>query len=359
MNEKDLEAIDLETSPEDKPEILTVENRIEKKVSFDDFKIDPTTKVSSPTRKPPVAPQTKDLPDAEILSAETEPEIEQSEVFKELAEPKLPELAKENRARLQMQSPNRLYFYWSMENNPFQTLNRIFGGNAENYRLVAKLVNQTQNREEVVPIEAEGSTWFDVDADSTYRTEIGFYAAHRPFVRLMFSNRVKTPRKNPSPHRDFSSDWAVSANQFAQVLDVSGYAHDAVEVALAGDDLEFADNAARNAFTQIIGSEEDDFVGNDASEIRFALLALASGYSPESLRGHISKNLFAKLQENAEKLSAEKALNALQESFGEFTEETIEEGFGQTVFGASLINFPRFSRRKALPKFAPISSLRF
>src|SRR6187399_2686887 len=40
--------------------------------------------------------------------------------FRELAQPKLPELRHENRARLQMQSPNRLYFYWSIGTNPFQ-----------------------------------------------------------------------------------------------------------------------------------------------------------------------------------------------------------------------------------------------
>ncbi len=293
----------------------------------------------------------------DLSEREIEGLLEKSPIFKELAEPKLPALAKENRARLQMQSPTKLYFYWSIKNNPFQTLNRVFGASAGNYTLVARLANRTRNSEEIVPIEAEGATWFDVDADSSYRTEIGFYAANRPFVRLMFSNTIETPRKSPSTRRDFSSDWAVSAGEFAQVLDASGYAHDAVEVALAGDDLEFAETATRNAFSQIIGGQESDFFAADHSEIRFALLALASGYSPENLRGQISKNLFARLQENLANLSAEKAFNALQENFGEFADETVEE-FGQTVFGASSINFPRFSKRRALPKFAPISSLR-
>ena len=301
------------------------------------------------------------LNDIDLSEKEIDFLIEKSPVFKELSEPKLPALPQENRARLQMQSPNRLYFYWSIKNNPFQTLNRVFGGNAASYTLVAKLVNRTQNKEEIVPIEAEGATWFDVDANSTYLTEIGFYAAQRPFVRLMFSNAVETPRKNPSPRGDFSVDWAVSANQFAQVLDVSGYAQDAIEVALAGDDLEFAETATRNAFSQVVGKQEQEnnFTEDNSSEIRFVLLALASGYSPENLRGQISKSLFAKLLETGENLSAEKALNALQENFGEFADETVEEEFGQTVFGASLINFPRFSKRRVLPKFAPISSLRF
>ncbi len=294
-----------------------------------------------------------DLSEREIDSL-----IEESFVFKTLFEPKLPALSKENRARLQMQSPTRLYFYWSFKNNPFETLRRIFGAEARNHTLIVKLVNRTQNREEIFPIDVEGSTWFEVDADSSYQTEIGFYAAHQPFVRLMFSNTVVTPRKNPSSRSDFSSDWTVSANKFAQVLDSSGYAKDAVEVALAGDDAEIAETATRNAFTQVFGNQETDFSEAAASEIRFVLLALASGYSPESLRGQISKNLFAKLMENAWQLSAEKALNALQENFGEFVEETFEENFGQAAFGASSINFPQFSKRRILPEFTPISSFR-
>jgi hypothetical protein len=293
----------------------------------------------------------------DLSENEIEGLLEKSPVFKELAEPKLPALPKENRARLQMQSPTKLYFYWSIKNNPFQTLNRAFSGNTGNYMLVARLINRTRNSEEIVLIESEGSTWFDVDAASSYQTEIGFYAAHRPFVRVMYSNTIETPRRSPSTRRDFSSDWAVSANEFSKVLDASGYAQDAVEVALAGDDFEFAENATRNAFSQIIGGQKSDFFAVDATEIRFALLALASGYSPENLRGQISKNLFSRLQENLENLSAEKAFSALQENFSEFADETVEE-FGQTVFGASSINFPRFSRRRVLPKFSPISSFR-
>ncbi len=350
MNEQDLETTDIETSPE----TSTVEKPIEKKFSLDDFKIDSTAIASSPTRKPIVELETRD---AEVVLLETEPE--QSEVFKELSEPKLPELAKENRARLQIQSPTKIYFYWRVKTNPFQTLNRVFG-NQTSYTLVAKLVNQTTEREELFPVEAEGSTWFDVDADSTYRAEIGFYATNRPFVRVMFSNILETPRNNPSPRRDYSPNFTVSANQFAEVLDVSGFQQDAFEVALAGDDVEFADNATQAAFLQIISTPGKDFDTNKSSEIRFVLLALASGYSLENLREHISPSLFKILQGNAENLSQEKALSALQKNFGVSAVETVEEEtFAPTVFGASLINFPRISKRKVLPKFSPISSFRF
>jgi len=356
MNEKDLETIAAETSPETEIDTSAIEKPFEKKFLLDDFKIDSTAEVSSPTRKPIVELETQD---AEVLLVETEPETAQSEVFKELSEPKLPELAKENRARLQMQSPTKIYFYWSIKTNPFQTLTRVFG-NQTNYQLVAKLVNQTSDREELFPVEAEGAAWFDVDAASSYQAEIGFYAANRPFVRLMFSNILETPRKNPSPRRDYSENFSVSADQFAEVLDVSGFQQDAFEVALAGDDVEFADNATQTAFSQIISAPEKDFDTNQSSEIRFVLLALASGYSLENLREHVSPSLFTVLQESSENLNQEKALSALQENFGVSAEETVEEEtFAPTVFGASLINFPRISKRKVLPKFSPVSSFRF
>ena len=64
-----------------------------------------------------------------------------SRAFLELAEPKLPELTRENRARLLMQSPTRLYFYWSVGKNPFHTLNRAIGGGTGSYTLVLKLID--------------------------------------------------------------------------------------------------------------------------------------------------------------------------------------------------------------------------
>jgi hypothetical protein len=300
--------------------------------------------------------------DAKITSEDAEEEIvgeidEEDPIFKELSEPKLPKLEKENRARLQMQSPNRIFFYWSMKNNPHQTLNRALGGQTGSYTLVARLINESQDREELFPVEAEGSWWFDTDTDSVYRAEIGFYAPNRPFVRVLYSNKIETPRKNPSSRRASTADWAISAHQFARVLDVAGFSQDAFEVAFAGDDTAFADSATENAFAQLVGTETEDSVKHDLSEVRFALLALASGAKIDSLRGQISQSLYNRMQENAERLSTENALAALEENFGEFEDET--EEMLPTVFGASLINFPRKLKRKVFPKFSPLSSREF
>lgn len=292
MNEKDL----LENEASENSETGSENIR---EFAIEEFKLNPISSAETYSKMPlideddllslDVAPP-QILVNAGLLETKTDVLEIEDPIFAELAAPKLPELPKENRARLQMQSPTRINFYWSIKTNPFQTLRRALGGNTGSYSLVAKLVNQTASREQLFPVEAEGSWWFDVDADTTYRAEIGFYAPNRPFVRVMFSNTLETPRKNPSPRQATEKDWAVSANQFAEVLDVSGYQQDAFEVALAGDNIEHSENATNNAFSQFIGKQISDF---PADELRFALLALASGYTLEDLRGHIGASLFA------------------------------------------------------------------
>src|SRR5215213_3196400 len=83
--------------------------------------------------------------------------VERSPAFKELAAPKLPKLERENRARLAMQTPNRLFFYWSTGANPFQTLGRALHDQASNYSLVLKLADLKRHTEEIHQIEQEGS----------------------------------------------------------------------------------------------------------------------------------------------------------------------------------------------------------
>ena len=289
-----------------------------------------------------------EIPAPKFLAQTEESEEEIDPIFAELSLPILPELQKENRAQLQMQSPNRLYFYWSIKNNPFQTLKKVFGGNSGNYQLVAKLVNQNTEREELHAVEAEGNWWFNVESNANYRAELGFYAPNRPFIRVMYSNTIETPRKNPSPRIATDADWAITATEFAEVLDNSGFTRDAFEVALAGDDFENAEVATDNAFYQFIGERKEDF---SSDEVRYAILALASGVELTELRGQISESLFTVLQENLEKLSAENAMSALKEHFEIFDEEIIEEEFiGATVFGASLINFPKKLTKRAVPK---------
>ena len=276
---------------------------------------------------------------------------ERDPIFLELAEPKLPELERENRAKLLMQTPNRLYFYWSIKNNPYQILQKAFAGNTGNYQLVAKIVNQKNELEQIVPVEAEGSWWFTVEPNAAYRAEVGFYAINRPYIRIIFSNTIETPRKSPSPRVATDADFAVSAQEFAEVLDIAGYKQDAFEVALIGDDNDQAETATRDAFAMLTSAEPEEFSTIDADELRFALLAVASGIALKDLREHVSPALFAMLESLINEPTAESAMSALSEHFDVFTEEIFdEEEFGAAVYGTSLVNFPKTLKKRIVPK---------
>lgn len=315
-----------------------------------EIKAEPEIKAAEQSKNESVAaPQTDVLENDQTA----EPETEQSAVFKQLAEPQLPRLAPENRVRLQIQSPTKIFLYWSIKNDSSETLQLAFGSRAVDYRLIVKLKNLSADEEKFFPIESRGSWWFDAEPNSSYQAEIGFYAAARPFVRLMFSNTVQTPRSAPSPNTDWSMDFIVSAEQFAEVLDAAGYAQDAFDVAIAGDDRQASDAAARKTFAQITGDRAERA---EPSDLRHALFSLASGAELDSLREQISARLYGvlekSLQDDGEKLSAENIYSALKENFV-FEDDAGE--FIAPVFGASSINFPKKSRR---PKFLPISSFR-
>jgi len=290
--------------------------------------------------------------------AAEDPEENLSPAFKELREPKLPVLPRENRARLLMQTPNRVYFYWSLKNNPFQILHRAFGENTGSYTLVAKLINETRDTEDIHAVDAEGNYWFSVDADSTYRAEIGFYAPNRPYFRALYSNTVTTPRKSPSHRVATDADWMVTADKFAMVLDVSGFKQDAFDVAIAGDNFEHSKTASYAAFARLTGRPAADFDNFDADDIRYALTLLASGATLEDLRFRISERLFAVLQNAIDMISRENALAALKTEFDIDESDLLdeEEETGAAVFGASLVNFPKHVRTKRLSKLEPLSS---
>jgi hypothetical protein len=303
-------------------------------------------------------------------SSEAVPTVEPDEAMsptdKLLNRPALPALEPANRARLQMQSPNRLHFYWTVGENPFKKLNKALGSETGSYTLVFRLLDLKRDAEEIVPIDTEGNWWFDVDADSAYRAEVGFYAPNRPFVRVLYSNTVQTPRKSPSPQMSESAEWRVPAPQFAKVLDVAGFKQDAFDVAITGDDTDKSDNASYAAFAKFSGRKDSEFTYIDPEELRYALLSVAAGAVLEQLRFRISRRVFELLQGIRGGLSKDDALAALKSEFEIDAEEFVEteQEFGPGVFGASLVHFPQRVRGlrtrprgfDKVSKFEPVSS---
>lgn len=295
-------------------------------------------------------------PEIAAVSVETI-ERDESPAFRLLSEPTLPPLERENRARLQMQTPNRLYFYWSLKENPYKNLNRILGAQASNYTLVLKLVDLGSERETVRPIDPDGSWWFDVEDDRSYRAEVGLYAVNRPYVRVLFSNTVATPRRGPSPRPAEAAEWKVSAAKFSRVLEVAGYSRDAFDVALAGDEPAVSDLAARTAFEDYFGSGSK-LNGYAAADLRLVLLTIAAGGSMASLRGRIGPTLFAFLEKSSVGTDAARAASILSRRYDIEADEFDDEAEAESaVFGASMVNFPRRVRAKRrVNEFSPISS---
>jgi hypothetical protein len=279
-----------------------------------------------------------------------------------LANPELPPLERENRARLQMQTPTKLYFYWSVRRDPWALLRKAFGDDTGSYTLVLKLVELRSGTEEIYNADAEGNWWFDVRPDGKYRAEIGFYAPNRPYFRIVYSNVVETPRKRPSPRRATEADWMVTADKFARVLDVAGFSSDALDVAIAGDDAPAFPTAAHTALYQFTGGSGSDRRAFDDEDIRYAMLAIASGQKLDDLRWQISPELFAYLQASDKRLDSQTARDALREHFVIADESFESEEIGPGVFGASLVNFPRRTRRQPRlfgPGYLPESSHSF
>ena len=321
-----------------------------KKTKAVEFVVDEPAAVSSTASPVSVQPEPAAVT-GELTPAEIDFES-RSPVFKELALPKLPALEKHNRARLQIQSPNRIFFYWSLRSNPFQTLHHSLGKDAAGYTLVLRLIDTVTEREELEVIEPEGSHWFNTEPGRSYRAEIGFYSTSRPFVRILYSNTVTTPRKSPSPRAASEAEWRVTSHKFAEVLDVSGFQKDAFDVAIAGDDPGHSHEVTYTAFTEFIGSNvTDDEIS--AEDIRFALMSIAAGRALEELRWKISAALFDILQANAERLNAQRAAELMKQHFDIDQIEFEEDDFGSAVFGASVVNFPR---RFKTTGYSPLSS---
>jgi hypothetical protein len=282
---------------------------------------------------------------------EDSPQNKVSPIFRELAEPKLPSLPMEDRARLQLQSPNRLFFYWSLRGMPFETLKKIFGTRAQNFFLAAKLVDLDSGNQTILPVESQGSFWFDVNSDTLYRAEIGFLSDSGSFVRLIYSNSLRTPRTSPSPFRDFSEKFHITTEKFAQVLDFSGFSRDALTVTRYDSETSRSQINSRiralmfgERFVQISPDEEE--------ELYFTLMSFASGISLTELRKRISQRTFDLVSAVFEKRSKERVATGLRFVFNK--EFEIEEEFAPAVFGASLINFPKWKRRRG--NILPVSS---
>ena len=272
------------------------------------------------------------------------------------ADEPLPESYPGDRIRLLVQSPRKLYLYWTFARDPFVALRRSFGAKSAQYKLVVRLVETDDGVEALHEASPTRSQWFEVKPGGSYRVDVGLYATGRAFIRLLSSNVAETPHAGVARTPDATPQWNVSAEQFARVLDESGYVSDALEVT-----LEAADAATRGEATRTIARR----FGGDATalpvmdeegleELRGLLTALAFGMAFDELRRSLSAPFVRWLEqidvegETTTALDASRLLDVLQSTLGiqmshapfdAPTEEAMRR-VARMVVGASEVNLP-------------------
>lgn len=135
----------------------------------------------------------------------------------------LPLALKRDSIQLLLQSPNKLFLYWSFAADPRAALRSAFGELAAHYTLAVRLVKVESGEEFLLDAPAERMQWFEVYPRHLYRAEVGFHAAHRPFVRLLSSNEVRTPPDSASHMSDAGREFGVEPEAFARLLCGAGY----------------------------------------------------------------------------------------------------------------------------------------
>ncbi|MDQ1592383.1 MAG: hypothetical protein QOG71_3010 [Pyrinomonadaceae bacterium] len=135
----------------------------------------------------------------------------------------MPVVLKRDFIQLLLQSPTRLYLYWTFAHDPHATLREAFGELAAHYRLMARLVNVESSEEFLMDAPRERAQWFEVYPRHVYRAEVGFHAANRPFVRLLSSNAVTTPPDRASHLSAEEVEFQLEADAFTRLLGGAGY----------------------------------------------------------------------------------------------------------------------------------------
>lgn len=149
----------------------------------------------------------------------------------------LPAPLKRDFIQLLMQSPHRLYLYWTFARDPHDTLREAFGELADGYTLSVRLVKVESGEEFLLDAPREHAQWFEVFPRHVYRAEVGFHSPGRPFVRLLSSNTLTTPPDRASHLSDTEQEFQLGAGDLTRLLGGAGYeryAHALADVEASG-----------------------------------------------------------------------------------------------------------------------------
>ena len=264
----------------------------------------------------------------------------------------LPETYSSNRIRLLAQSPRKLFLYWEFARDPYETLARAFGGRADRYTLIVKLIDLGTRDETLHIASPTRSQWLDARSGKSYRAEVGFYAQGRTFIRLLSSGSTHTPRAGVSSATDSSGEFRVAPDEFARVLDDAGFVSDALEVSLEAADAATNDAASLAIARRFGGANTPELDSGDVAELRGLLAALALGANvadvEAALSARLSQWLNAVSSEREAAINGERILEVLRtmlgielerSGFGFFSEEAVRRA-ARAIVGGSDVRLP-------------------
>src|SRR5262249_23601353 len=127
--------------------------------------------------------------------------------------------------RALLQDPFRVFIYWDVRPKSLEGLTRIFPeAEAAEFRTTLKLRDMDGGQEALFPVSARGRYWMMVFPARTYEFEIGVRSPRHGYISLARSNQVTTPRGTVSPELAPEPEYQLTAPQFIDVLQASGFA---------------------------------------------------------------------------------------------------------------------------------------
>lgn len=188
--------------------------------------------------------------------------------------------------RALVQDPFRVFIYWETRQESLDALTRYFSPEeAAEFRTVLRLIETRGGNEAFFEVERRGRYWMMVFPDREYEFEIGVRSGRHGYIALVRSNRVRTPRGTISPRAAQEDDYRISPEEFARVLEASGFAaHQVLDITIEAT----ADTELRRDRLSLLEGLP--------APIQEALLALSRGQEltlemvlalPEPLRGQL------------------------------------------------------------------------
>lgn len=194
--------------------------------------------------------------------------------------------------RALLQDPFRIFIYWEVRQESLNGLTRYFPAEeAARFQVTLKLIEVEGGGEAFFEVSQRGRFWMMVFPDREYEFEIGVRSPEHGYIALIKSNRVRTPRGTVAPEAATEPEYQMSAPQFVEVLEASGFsAVQALDIKVsalpgASPDADFVSDALLKLPESVRGALTAAGAGEPLTEELINRL-------PEWLQGELMKLLF-------------------------------------------------------------------